>query len=297
MYSKIAVAYRSDRHGDDALALAGVLAEAESVDEVVLVEALKDARQGAEAERRLESLKRPWPPHVRTAFHAAPGGSPAEALIAAVAEQSADVLVLGSTHRGFAGRVLIGTTGDRLIHAAQFPLVVAPVHFHEAPAPLGTVGVAFDGFGESQVALRWAAGLATAFGARLRLIGIVEPQPEPLETWGGEVPGEAWASGLDLEQTTEMAQAMRARMDRDLEAASASLARDGTETTTLVGDPTAALREEAEELDMLVVGSHGRGHVASLLTGSVSRGLAHSCPVPLAVVPSRAHDGDGAASE
>ena len=296
MYSKIAVAYRSDRHGEDALALAGVLADTGSVDEVVLIEALKHARSGAAAERRLESLKRPWPSHVHTSLHAEPGGSPAEALISAVAERSADVLVLGSTHRGFAGRALLGTTGDRLVHAARFPVVVAPVNFHEEPAALRTVGVAFDGYAESHVALRWAADLATAFDARLRLIGVVEPQPEPIETWGAEVPGEAWSSGLEFEQTTEIVQAMRERVDRDLDAARASLGRDDVETTTLVGDPKGALRDQAHDLDMLVVGSHGRGQVESMFLGSVSRGLAHSYPVPLAVIPSRTANGDGTKS-
>jgi nucleotide-binding universal stress UspA family protein len=295
MYSKIAVAYRGDRHGEDALALAGVLADAGSVGEVVVIEALRAAQSGAAAERRLERLNRPWSQHIQTSLHAVRGGSPVETLVSAVAEHSADLLVLGSTHRGFAGRALLGTTGERLVHAAWFPLVVAPVHFHEGPAPLKTVGVAFDGFGESHVALRWAADLATAFKARLRLIGVVEPQPAPAETWAGGVPGEAWANGLELQQTTYVVEEMRERVDRDLASARASLGRDDTEITTLVGDATGALREEAENLDMLVVGSHGRGHAASVFLGSVSRGLTHSCPVPLAVVPSRTRPEDGAA--
>src|SRR5947208_13079483 len=111
MYSKIAVAYRSDRHGEDVLALAGVLADAGPVDEIVLIEALKEGAAGEAAENRLEQVRRPWPVHIRTALHPASGTSPAEALIAAVAEHSADVLLLGSTHRGYAGRVLLGTTG------------------------------------------------------------------------------------------------------------------------------------------------------------------------------------------
>jgi nucleotide-binding universal stress UspA family protein len=293
MYSKIAIAYRGDRHGDDALALAGVLAEPASVEQVVLVEALKDDRSRAAAERRLESLQQPWPSHVSTAISATAGGSPAEALVAAVTGHGADFLVLGSTHRGFAGRVLIGTTGDRLIREAPFPIVIAPMHFREESARLRTVGVAFDGFPESRVALGWAADLAAAFGAPLRLIGVVEPQAPPAETWAASAPADAWSYGLQLDQSTELVQILRERLERDLEAARESLGRDDTEVTTVVGGAVGALRDEAEDLDMLVVGSRGRGHVASMVMGSVSRGLAHSCPAPLAVVPSHTSNGDG----
>ena len=62
----------------------------------------------------------------------------------------------------------------------------------------------------------------------------------------------------------------------------------GTETAIVVGDPVQELRDQAADLDMLVVGSHSRGALESVLMGSVSRRLAHSCPAPLAVVPPHA---------
>jgi nucleotide-binding universal stress UspA family protein len=49
--------------------------------------------------------------------------------------------------------------------------------------------------------------------------------------------------------------------------------------------PVDALTDAAEGADLLVVGSHGRGALGSMLLGSVSRGVLHHAACPVAVVP------------
>ncbi|WP_066370258.1 universal stress protein [Herbidospora mongoliensis] len=51
-----------------------------------------------------------------------------------------------------------------------------------------------------------------------------------------------------------------------------------------LGHPVTALVDAAEGADLLVVGSHGRGAVASAVLGSVSRGVLHHAGCPVAVV-------------
>ncbi|MGW6505759.1 universal stress protein, partial [Nonomuraea angiospora] len=48
--------------------------------------------------------------------------------------------------------------------------------------------------------------------------------------------------------------------------------------------PVEALTDASERADLLVVGSHGRGAVGSMLLGSVSRGVLHHAHCPVAVV-------------
>lgn len=61
-------------------------------------------------------------------------------------------------------------------------------------------------------------------------------------------------------------------------------------TGLLVRGPTVETTlREAERLgvDLVVVGSHGRGAVSKLLVGSYSEGILRNSPVPVVVVPTR----------
>ena len=151
-------------------------------------------------------------------------------------------------------------------------------------ATVNKLAVAFDGSKEARAALEWASGVAAAMAAQLRLVAVVAPPPAPIDTWAASVPGEAWDSGLSYTQTAEAIDALREHMERELSAAAAS-AGPATATAAVVGDPRQQLHDIAAEVDMLVVGSHRRGRISGALSGSVSRGLAHSCPAPLAIVP------------
>src|SRR3954454_20363670 len=270
------VGYRDDEHGEDALALARVLASSEAVRDVLVVEASGTRQSGA---------GQGWPAHVQTAVRALPGGSPADALPAVAAEEDVDLLVLGSTHRGLAGRALRGTTAGHILRDTSLPMAIAPQGFRAAPGRLRRIGVAFDGSEEAGIALEWASAVARPLAAEIRLLAVVEPPPPPVETWGGSVPGEAWTDGLAFAESSQLAETLRDGMDHRLEAARRSIGQPDAEVVTVVGDPLHELRSAATDFDVLVVGSHSGGRLSGLLFGSVSRGLAHSCPVPLVVVP------------
>jgi nucleotide-binding universal stress UspA family protein len=272
------VGYRGDEHGEDALALARVLAASEAVRDVLVVE-VAGAGQPVAGQG--------WPAHVQIAVRALPGGSPEDALPAVAAEEDVDLLVLGSTHRGHAGRVLLGTTAGHILRDTSLSVAIAPRGFRDAPGRLRRIGVAFDGSDEARIALEWAAAAARPLAAEIRLVAVVEPPPPPVETWGANVPGEVWTDGLTFADSSQLAETLRDGMDHRLEAARRSIGQPHAEGVTVVGDPLHELRSAAEDVDLLVVGSHGSGALSRLLAGSVSHGLAHSCPAPLVVVRDR----------
>ena len=289
------VGYRADRHGDEAVALARVLSSAKSVEDVVIVQAVDEGSEDAErrdetVERDLARMAQEWPAHVNGSVRAAGGSSSAEALRAIATDQGADVIVLGSTHRGFIGRFLLRTTADRVADEASCAVAIAPAGF-QAAASLRRIGIAYDGSEGARSALAWADDLAAQTGAELRLIGVVEPPTAPVETWGASVPGEVWADGLSLAENFELTTTIRERIHGELDAARKTVRNGKVKTVTPVGDAVQELRTAAEDLDLLVVGSHGHGGLASAI-GSRSRALAHSCPSPLVLVPA-AHQQEG----
>ena len=208
MYRRILVGYDGRDGGADALALARGLAAIEGA-ELVLLAALEldplatpaDAyeRAMAEAEERLTASARAEvgerPFRLRTI-----GGVAAPRALHEVAEdEDADVIVLGSTHRGGLGRVLPGSVGERLLHGAPCAVLVAPSGFAgRERLAIRSIGVGYDGRTEASHAREVAAALADELGAELQAITVTADGGGPAD------PGEAAtelverSSALDL---------------------------------------------------------------------------------------------------
>jgi nucleotide-binding universal stress UspA family protein len=138
-----------------------------------------------------------------------------------------------------------------------------------------------DGSETSLRALDWAADEARLRGATLR---IVNAWFEPI------VVGYPFAGGMAIE--TEAIEEAARQILRD---AMARLhAGDGEltiEEGLVHGTPAAALLQQADKADLVVVGSRGRGGFAGLLLGSVSQQVVHHAPCPVVVVPPPATNG------
>jgi nucleotide-binding universal stress UspA family protein len=125
--------------------------------------------------------------------------------------------------------------------------------------------VGFDGSDLSQVALRWAASLAGATGAKVAVV----------EAWSGGDPATAEQAGDRVrsavaEAATAVLGERAAALDIDFEA------RRGSAAATIL--------ERVSPEDGLVLGSRGRGGFAGLLLGSVSRECIEHAPCPVMVI-------------
>ena len=78
------------------------------------------------AEETLEPLVRAAEHHRPVHRRAVADAAPARALLAAAAEADAALIVVGSSHAGFSGHVLPGSTGARLLDGAPCPVALAP---------------------------------------------------------------------------------------------------------------------------------------------------------------------------
>src|SRR4051794_12572926 len=187
--STILIGVDASERSEDAIALGRRLADAAGADVIVACafpysdtpsrasnlgyrNALRDdARETAQSMReRLEGF-----PEQRSHIRIMPNSSPAHALHDLAEAERAALLVVGSTHTGRAGRVLPGSTGERLLHGTPCSVAIAPKDYRaQANAPIRRIGVAFNDSHEARAAVSAAADLARALDAELEVIGVFD---------------------------------------------------------------------------------------------------------------------------
>jgi nucleotide-binding universal stress UspA family protein len=181
------------------------------------------------------------------------------------AAEGADLIVVGSCHRGLLGRVMIGDVISDALDGAPCAIAIAPFGYAERPSVLERIGVAYNGSPESQDALAVARGLVDERAAATLSGFQVVSFPSYLA-----VPG----VGSMLDSVPDL-----------VEQARAGIATLGDiEPHAAYGMPAEELGVYSAALDLLVVGSRGYGPVGRLVHGSTSRGLARSARCPLLVL-------------
>jgi nucleotide-binding universal stress UspA family protein len=207
------------------------------------------------------------------------GTSAAQALQEAVEDEDAGLLVVGSSRRSGVGRVLAGSTAQRLLNGAPCPVAVVPRDWKPAER-LRTVGVAYVDTPEGHGALRGAHALARRAKATLRAITVVKVT---LEMYAET---ETYIAGQQGRQMVDVEGEHRLFAERELRRALEQLDSDiPIEADALLGDPAEALVDASKGLDVLVSGSRGYGPVRGVLLGSVSHRLTAEAYCPVIVVP------------
>jgi nucleotide-binding universal stress UspA family protein len=139
--------------------------------------------------------------------------------------------------------------------------------------------VSYDGSEHAERALSEAIEMAECSRARLTILTAVT-HPAPW-TYNGVAAGVAQQVANDLER--EAKEQLRHAV---------SLVPDTTPVTTILTEEPirAALHRQLEDgcHDLLIMGSRGRGAVASTLLGSVSHYALHHCRVPVLIIHTQA---------
>jgi nucleotide-binding universal stress UspA family protein len=185
----------------------------------------------------------------------------------------AALLVVGSTRRGPVGRIVPGSTGERLLHGSPCPVAIVPRGYADAD-PIERIGVGYDGSDESEAALTAACQVARRFGAALRVIRVFDATrvgTPALMTIPGYV--------ADHENYEAMQR-------EGLDEAVAALPDDvSAEAVFVAGPPGPELAAQTESVDLMVVGSRGYGPRAAVMLGGVTHTVIRKAACPVIVLP------------
>lgn len=254
MYERVLIGYLDTDQGRDALELGMLLARANRAEMILATAGEEDGGKLARLARR----------------------------------QNADLVVLGSSHRGSVGRVFPGATVERLLGAAPCAVAVAPPGFGQhAGGDLGwrplsgdaedvgmrVIGVGFDGTRASAEALKTAVDLALPNGAALRVYTVARKYPHVPGASGDE-------RGPGVPTEAEVLRGMLHEAVADLPSEARAL------PVFMRGFAAQELVEACETgVDLLVLGSRGGGPLRRKAHHSVTNTVMQSARCPVLISP------------
>lgn len=203
-------------------------------------------------------------------------GTPADAVLAAVDELGADLLVVGTHGRRGVRRVFQGSVAERVARLA--PCSVLTVRSGGEPRSRRCFVVATDFSSSANAAVEAATELAAQRGVSLEVVHAFQAPPL-LIPYGVRVPADV------IDRAREAAQGF-------LEAESSRIAARGVELELRLveGAPARAIAEHAERegAELVIVGTHGHSGFMHMALGSVAAEIVRVAPCSVLTVKSGA---------
>lgn len=201
------------------------------------------------------------------------GVAAGEVIIAYAETEAVDVVVLG-TH-GWRGlrRLLLGSVAQDVLHHAKCPVVTVRTG-RDVPLPVRRLLVPIDFSVHSLNALTCAKHLASAYGAALDVLHVIDPvMTEALQRAG-------WVNRTDTERT------VRAQAEEKLAWLSGEVEGPGPVALTQhlrVGYPPEEIAALAQErgTDLIVIATHGLRGLDRFPMGSVAASVLRAAPCPV----------------
>lgn len=209
-------------------------------------------------------------------------GDAAEEIIAAAA--NADLIVMTTHGRGAAGRLIFGSTADRVARYGTTPTLLLRRGAHTAgPAAPGRVVVPLDGSALAERALPEAEKLARVLDVPMHLVRAVGAD-EVLATVRRQLSAADPGSSQDADAYE------RARLETEREAAdylaakAAGVRVAGVTADVLKGTPAFVLLWMIKPDDVVVMATHGLGGYRRWAIGSVAEKLVREAAAPVLLV-------------
>ncbi len=210
-------------------------------------------------------------PHLRV-------GPAAEEVVGVADEVNADLFVIGTHGRSGLDRLVFGSTCDKIVRIAKVPVLSVKLGEHEflqedgKSLRIDNILCPMDFSDFSRGALTIAADLANEHNARLVLSHVVDARFEYPE----------WTAQVALNNSEHLLNGAREQLEH------VSGEFDGIETKVHVerGVPHRVLMNlvKEENIDLVVMPTHGRKGLAHALLGSITEKVVRTVPCPVMTI-------------
>lgn len=201
-------------------------------------------------------------------------GGPAPTIVDYAEQRDVDLIVMPTHGRSGLDRLLVGSTTERVLRRARAPvLTVRPGEDQGLAYPYDSVLVPTDGSDCATAALDVGVDVADTVGADLHLLSVID-----IPTLGAD-------GRVDIELTL-----LEESAEEILDAAGERAAAAGVEPVASVVEAGPSVHRsivayvESNDVDLLVVGTHGLTGLERVVLGSVTESLVRSAPVPVLAV-------------
>jgi len=197
-------------------------------------------------------------------------GRPVHELVRFVEDKAVDQIVMGSHGRDGTERLLLGSVAETVVRRSSVPVTVVRRQPTSSP---DRVLIPFDGSQESRRALSHAIDQYP--GAELTALYVTYPASNPA------TPDKLSPGSVDAAETAAEAESILDVAKQTAETATAPVTVETTE-----GDPARSIvsYSDAERVDHIVMGSHGRDGLTRLLLGSVAETVVRRAATSVTVV-------------
>jgi nucleotide-binding universal stress UspA family protein len=198
---------------------------------------------------------------------------PHKAILSYAAEQDIDLVVMGTHGRTGVERYLLGSVTEKIVRLSDVPvLTVQAEDESDVTYPYTDILVPTDGSEGAEAAIGPAVDVASTYDARVHALSVIDTMAMGVDV----------RSGAILDTLEESARSAVEAVEEQAARASVS----AVETAIQHGYPYRSIRSYVEEndIDLVVMGTHGRSGIERYLLGSVAEKTVRTSPVPVMTV-------------
>ncbi|MFB6223258.1 MAG: universal stress protein [Haloarcula sp.] len=197
-----------------------------------------------------------------------------EAILDYAADTDSDLIVMGTHGRTGVRRFLLGSVTEKVVRLADAPVLSVKADTEPGTVSFDDIMLPTDGSSGADAAIEPTAALARETDATVHVVSVVDTRSLGVDVGSSVIVDELESIAADAVGT-----------------ASERLSEQGVETVetaTSHGLPYRAILTAIEDtdVDLVVMGTHGRTGVDRYLLGSVAEKLVRTSPVPVLTVRS-----------